>query len=104
MVEIDPLTGLPKELKIGEILAKDTHKIKVRKTRRKFGKVVTVIEGINSKDLDIKKLAKDLKSRFACGGSYDEEKGIIELQGDHTTKIKQVLQELGFNPNSIELL
>ncbi len=98
MVEIDPLTGLPKELGISEALSKDQQVIVVRKDKRKFGKVITIIQGFN-KDVDLKALTKQLKTRFACGGTYTEDR--IELQGDHTSKVKKVLVELGFNPDNI---
>lgn len=100
MVEIDPLTGLPKELGISEALSKEQQVIVVRKDRRKFGKTITVIHGF-SKDVDLKALTKKLKQRFACGGTYTQEK--IELQGDHTTKLKNALIDLGFNADNITI-
>ena len=94
MSEIDPLTGLPKELGVWENIAKKDQRVKIREDKRKFGKIITVIEGINSKDIDIKDIAKKLKAKFACGGTT---KGnTIELQGSHSTKVKQELIKLGF--------
>lgn len=98
MVEIDPLTGLPKELGISEVLSKEQQVIVVRKDKRKFGKTITVIQGF-SKDVDLKALTKKLKQRFACGGTYTKES--IELQGDHTAKMKEALVDLGFNADNI---
>ncbi len=103
MVEIDPLTGLPKELGIGEILAKESQRIKVRKVKRRFGKIATLIEGLTDKQIDLKQLAKKLKNKLACGGTFNKEEGTIELQGDHIHKIKQLLIEEGFNPDMIEI-
>ncbi|MCD6589816.1 stress response translation initiation inhibitor YciH [Candidatus Woesearchaeota archaeon] len=103
MVEIDPLTGLPKELGIGEILAKESQRIKIRKVKRRFGKIATVIEGLTDKQINLKQLAKKLKNSLACGGTFDKEQGIIELQGDHRIKAKKILIEEGFNPDSIEV-
>lgn len=101
MGEIDPLTGLPKELGVWENLAKSEQRIKVKEEKRKFGKMITIIEGINSKEVDIKEVAKNLKSKFACGGTT---KGnTIELQGTHATKVKTELIKLGFDPDSIEI-
>ncbi|MEK6951578.1 MAG: stress response translation initiation inhibitor YciH [Nanoarchaeota archaeon] len=101
MGEIDPLTGLPKELGVWENLAKSEQRIKVKEEKRKFGKMITVIEGINSKEVDIKEVAKNLKSKFACGGTV---KGnVIELQGTHAAKVKTELIKLGFDPSAIEL-
>ncbi len=100
MSDIDPLTGLPKELGIWENIAKGDQRIKVKADKRKFGKVITIIEGINSKDIDIKEIAKKLKAKFACGGTV---KGnTIELQGNHMEKVRQELIKLGFAVEAIE--
>ena len=101
MGEIDPLTGLPKELGVWENLAKSEQRIKVKEEKRKFGKMITVIEGINSKEVDLKEVAKTLKSKFACGGTVKENS--VELQGTHASKVKSELIKLGFDPASIEI-
>ena len=41
MSEIDPLTGLPKELGVWENIAKRDQRIKIREDKRKFGKIIT---------------------------------------------------------------
>ena len=53
MVEIDPITGLPKELSVWENIAKQDQEIIVELEKKKFGKVYTVIRGLNEKDIDI---------------------------------------------------
>ena len=68
--------------------------------QRKFGKLITVISGIDNREINLKDLTKKLKSRLACGGTV--KKNIIELQGEHAQKTKQVLIELGFNPETIK--
>lgn len=99
MSEIDPITGLPKELSIREDIAKEDQQIVVKQEKKRFGKIVTLVEGIDSKEIDLKDLAKKLKSKFACGGTA--KKGIIELQGDHVDGVKKELINLGFNERSI---
>jgi translation initiation factor 1 (eIF-1/SUI1) len=37
----------------------------------------------------------DLKSACDCGGSYKD--GNIELQGEHTEKVQDELEEMGFH-------
>ncbi len=101
MSDIDPITGLPKELSAWEDIAKEAQKITVYKTRKKFGKPYTVIEGIDEKSIDIKNVAKQLKNKFACGGTAKN--GIIELQGNHHAKVKAELVKLGFSPESIDV-
>ena len=101
MPEIDPITGLPKELGTWENLTKETQKITVTVSKKKFGKLYTVVEGLNQHEIDIKSLCKSLKNAFACGGTAKE--SVIELQGDHTKAIKSELVKLGFAPDTIEL-
>ena len=100
MPEIDPITGLPKELGVWENITKESQKITIKVIKKKFGKKYTVIEGINQHEVDIKDLAKKLKNKFACGGTAKG--GIVELQGDHTRNIKKELITLGFSPDQIE--
>ena len=101
MSEICATCGLPKELCVCEQIAKESQKIVVKTEKRKFGKINTVIEGIDDKDINLKEIAKKLKSHFACGGTSKD--GAIELQGDHRNKIKEVLVQVGFDPSSIEI-
>lgn len=100
MPDICPKCGLPKELCVCEIIAKEGQKIKVRVERIKFGKRITIIEGLNEKEINLKDLAKKLKSKFACGGTVKDNK--IELQGDQSYKVKRTLIEFGFDKSSIE--
>ncbi len=101
MSEICTTCGLPKELCVCETIAKEGLKITVRMIKKKFGKKYTTIEGISDKDIDMKMLTKKLKEKFACGGTYKD--GIIELQGDHKQKAKDVLITQGFAPETIEI-
>ncbi len=69
--------------------------------KRKFGKMVTIIEGLDEKQLNLKNLTKDLKSKLACGGTSKE--GRIELQGNHKTRVKEVLVGMGFSPDMVDV-
>ena len=101
MSEICSKCGLPKELCVCETIAKETQRIIVALEKKKFNKVYTVIEGVDSKEIDMKELIKNLKSQFACGGTI--KRGNVELQGDHKQKVKEVLVRLGFAPETIEV-
>ena len=101
MVEIDPLTGLPKELLAMEEIVREQQSIKVHVEKRRYGKLVTVIDGIG-KAIDISDLAKQLKTKCATGGT--SKGGIIELQGDHTKKVKDVLTDMGFPAGFTEMI
>lgn len=100
MPEIDPITGLPKELGVWDNIAKENQKITIKIIKKKFGKKYTVVEGINKNEVDIKDVTKKLKNRFACGGTHKE--GMIELQGDHLKDLRKELIKLGFSPDQIE--
>ncbi|PIN80786.1 stress response translation initiation inhibitor YciH [Candidatus Woesearchaeota archaeon CG10_big_fil_rev_8_21_14_0_10_30_7] len=98
-MNICPKCGLPLDLCVCESIAKESQIITVKTEKKKFGKIYTVIEGINEKEINIEQLCKELKSKFACGGTYKQNN--IELQGNHKQKIKQILVEKGFAPETI---
>ncbi|MGE0793283.1 MAG: stress response translation initiation inhibitor YciH [Candidatus Woesearchaeota archaeon] len=102
MVEICPVTGLPKELSAWDNISKESQEIVAKIIKKKFGKQYTLIEGLNSSEVDIKDVTKKLKNKFACGGTA--KKDFIELQGNHISKIKDVLIEIGFAPETIKVL
>jgi translation initiation factor 1 len=100
VAEVCPICGLPKELCVCGAIAKEEAKIKVFTEKRSFGKIVTVIDGIEEK-VDPKGLTKKLKKKLACGGTYKN--GRIELRGDHKNKVKELLVKEGFPENKIEV-
>lgn len=100
LVETCPTCGLPKDLCVCGTIAKEEAKIKVFTVKRSFGKTVTIIDGIEEK-ANPKELAKKLKSRLACGGTYKN--GKIELRGKHRDKVKKLLIGLGFPEDKIEV-
>ena len=100
MSEICSQCGLPKDLCVCETIAKETQTIVIGLEKRKFGKLETTIQGIDGKEIDIKDLAKKLKSKLACGGTVKN--NIVELQGNHQQKVKDFLIQMGFAPNTIE--
>ena len=101
MSEICPMCGLVKELCVCETIAKETQKILVYIEKKKFNKNYTIVEGIDAKEIDLKDLAKKLKSELACGGTIKD--GKIELQGEHKQKTKKILIEYGFASSSIDI-
>lgn len=101
MGKVCPMCGLVEELCVCETIAKESQKILVYVERKKFNKNYTIVEGIDAKEIDLKDLAKKLKSELACGGTIKHDK--IELQGEHKVRVKKILIEYGFAPASIEL-
>ena len=98
-MEICPKCGLPKQACVCEQIVKSSQRIKVGTDKKRYGKIVTVVTGFES-GIDVKKIAKELKNELACGGTYKD--NIIELQGDHTKKVKLLLVKMGFEEDSIE--
>ena len=94
MGEICSKCGLPKEICVCEEIARETQQIRVYSVKRRYGKIVTIVEGIVTSDIDIDELAKTLKTRCASGGTVKD--GNIELQGDHKKKVMKELQKMGF--------
>ena len=94
MSGICDVCGLPKEICVCEDIAREQQRITIAVDKRRYGKMMTIVDGINSHDLDIDALISNLKSICACGGTIKD--GKIELQGDHRTKVKETLEKMGF--------
>ena len=99
MVEICPKCGLPKELCTCEVIEREEQKIRILVEVRRFGKKTTIIEGVTE---SAKELASELKSKLACGGTFKN--GRIELQGDHRSKLKELLVKAGYDEEQIEII
>ncbi|WP_027126373.1 translation initiation factor [Gelidibacter mesophilus] len=65
------------------------------KYEKRKGKPITILEGYNGASEDFKILAKELKTTLSVGGSFKDDKIII--QGDYRDKIMKLLKEKGFN-------
>ncbi|ODS90065.1 translation initiation factor [Chryseobacterium lacus] len=63
------------------------------------GKPVTLIEGFEGTDEDLKNLSKKIKTTLGIGGS--EKDGIIIIQGDNRDKIMKILQDLGYKTKRV---
>ena len=98
-MEICPKCGLPKEACSCEQIAKSSQRIQIKTDKKRYGKIVTIVTGFEN-EINVKKIAKELKNELACGGTYKD--NIIELQGDHRKRIKSLLIKQGFDKNSIQ--
>lgn len=65
-----------------------------RETKGRKGKGVTTITGIPLDMAEVKKLAKELKTKCGSGGTVKD--GIIEIQGDHCVLVILELQKKGW--------
>ncbi len=64
-----------------------------RQTKGRKGKGVTLITGLSMDSGELKTLAKKLKQQCGSGGSVKND--VIEIQGDHREKLKEILSKLG---------
>ena len=92
---------MPEQACVCENIVKSSQRIRISTDKKRYGKVVTGVNGFD-KGIDIKKTAKALKNEFACGGTFDKEAGMVELQGEHVQKVKPFLVKLGFEADSID--
>ena len=65
------------------------------KYEKRKGKPITILEGYIGATEDFKILAKEIKTKLSVGGSFKDDKIII--QGDFRDKIMQMLKDKGFN-------
>ena len=70
--------------------------------KRKWGKIYTVVVGLNPSEFNLKDIATQLKSRLACGGSVKGDN--IELQGNHEFRILPLLEKMGFDIEEIDII
>ena len=90
---------LMKEI-ISDAIEKEDVRLRVYATKKRFRKLVTVIEGLDKDKLS--ETAKELKNKLACGGTVKE--GLVILQGNHLGKIKGLLIGLGYPESSITVV
>ena len=83
-----------------EVDKSETH-LTVRVETRRWGKPVTIIQGMPKTGRSLDEVAHRLKGRLATGGTAKE--GVIMLQGDHRNRIKDELVKMGFQEDHIEV-
>ena len=83
-----------------ELDKSETHLV-VRVELRRWGKPMTIIQGLPKTGRSLDEIAHRLKARLATGGTAKE--GVIMLQGDHRSRIKDELVKMGFAEDHIEI-
>jgi translation initiation factor 1 len=65
-----------------------------RDRKRRAGKTVTVISGLQHNPASYKDLLKTLQTACGTGGTVKE--GELEIQGDHRERVAEKLKEMGY--------
>jgi translation initiation factor 1 len=63
--------------------------------KRKRGKLVTVVRGLNAADNDLPELLKLLKSTCGAGGTLKED--VLEIQGNQLDRVGEALGKIGYH-------
>ena len=71
---------------------KQTARLNVEK--RKKGKVVTVVRGLPAEENDLPALLGQLKAACGAGGTVKDD--LLEIQGDHFARVRDLLADLGY--------
>ncbi|MFB6180866.1 MAG: translation initiation factor [Candidatus Nanohalobium sp.] len=95
-----PKCGMPEDLCVCDSIAREDQQITVKIDSRSYNKEMTVVEGLDD-SVDLQDLASTLKSKLACGGTAKN--GQIQLQGDHTRRIVDILEDEGFERSNIQV-
>ena len=99
MQEIDKISGLPKDLFDIANISREQQQIKIEVKRARFKKMMTIVSGIDDKQIT-KELGKEMKQKLACGGTVKDNN--IELQGNHRKKVKEMLIKKGYKEELID--
>ena len=62
--------------------------------RRKKGKLVTVIRGLAADENDLPELLGKLKAACGAGGTVKQD--LLEIQGNHLARVRDLLAEIGY--------
>ena len=92
----DPLKTIGNDTQ-NSVTPKGKRQVRLEKTKSgKKGKLVTVIKGLELKQVEAKKILKNLKIVCGTGGTLKGD--FLELQGDQISKAQEFLIKEGFRP------
>ncbi len=78
----------------GTVLLPKHQAARVAREKRRKGKTVTVITGLDPVASDLNAVLSQLKAACAAGGTINN--GKIEVQGDHRDRALSILRDLGY--------
>ncbi len=84
-----PETPPPRPARLGRVVLR-------RETAHRGGKTVIVLDGFSEQLSEEFITALGKKLRAACGSGGTQRERVLEIQGEHAPKIRQLLTEEGF--------
>ncbi len=78
----------------GEVRLPKDQPVRIRREKRRKGKIVTVVEGLDPSASEPGAILRQLRTACAAGGTVTE--GVLEIQGDHTDRVQAILEDLGY--------
>jgi translation initiation factor 1 len=75
-------------------LPPEKQRVRLRLEKRKRGKLMTVIHGLDPRESDLPALLTELKNSCGAGGTIADHD--IEIQGDHLDRITSKLADIGY--------
>ncbi|NOX59341.1 MAG: translation initiation factor [Planctomycetes bacterium] len=78
----------------GEVLLPKDQLARVSREKRRKGKTVTIITGLDPVASNLDAILANLKSSCAAGGKIND--GTIEIQGDHRERAMLILRDYGY--------
>ena len=90
--ELEDSCTCPAPAKVLTPPEKQTARLNVEK--RKRGKVVTVVRGLPVDENDLPALLAKLKTACGAGGTLKDD--LLEIQGKHLERVRDLLNELGY--------
>ena len=90
----DSLEELLEELDDHDDLSTGQQRLTVSVEERRYGKAMTIVDGFDPSAVDVASIASELKRSLATGGTATDSR--IELQGDHTDRVPELLRDRGF--------
>jgi translation initiation factor 1 len=90
--ELEESCTCPPPPKVLTAPEKQTARLNVEK--RKKGKVVTVIRGLPAEENDLPALLGQLKTACGAGGTVKDD--LLEIQGNHLARVRDLLAGLGY--------
>jgi translation initiation factor 1 len=93
MENICPVCHLPEDICTCKLRSNESKQLKINIVRKKFKKYATTVVGFGS-EAEGKEIAKYLKKKLACGGTYKD--NMVEIQGSQKEKVKELLIKKGY--------